>query len=410
MPRKRQTGEGGLYFDEKRGLWIGVIDNGFKPNGKRNQIRRTAKSQSVAREKLEKLKAEIAAHGSPLGNQTVAGWGAFWLEGFKTRKPQTYRTYTSILNTWVFPAIGKRNVKDVRPSDLQRIYEQIRKAGRSPSTALKTHNVMSSMFEAARLERIVSFNVAGDTRPPKAAKSTRDTLSPDETLRALEAATSHPDGTKWQVSLYGGIRQGERLGATIDSVDLERSTFTVQWNLVEGNYEHGCSGTCGKRAAGWCPDKQLIIPDGMEYRLLGGRFMLVPPKSGESRTFPLPASLRDRLERRVAELGLQPNPHGLLWPKEDGQPIDGRQDQAEWKALLIEAGIDKPKATTHWARHTAISDMAAAGVPDRTTGEIVGHKSPGVTGRYQHPSSKDALEAMGKLEARRQLPGPTQPS
>jgi len=399
MPRKRQTGEGGLYFDEKRQLWIGVVDHGYKPDGKRNQIRRTSKSQSVARAKLEKLKAEIAAQGSPLGNQTVAEWGAFWLEGIKLKKPQTFRTYHSILTTWVLPEIGRKNVKEVRPSDLQRIYRKMRDAGKASSTALKAHNVMSSMFESARLERIVAINVANDVRPPKTTKSARDTFTPDETLRLLSAASTLPQGSKWLVSLYAGIRQGERLGATIDSLDVSRGLFTVKWNLVEANYEHGCGGSCGRKHAGHCPERRMLIPEGIDYELLEGRFMLVPPKSGEPRTFPLPLSLVDAIVRDIGELG--PNPHGLLWPAYDGSPVTGREDQDEWRTLLVKAGVERPDATTHWARHTAISDFTAAGVAERVIGEMVGHKSAGVTGRYQHVSSMDAAEAMKKLEGRR---------
>jgi len=402
MPRKRQTGQGGLYFDATRKLWIGVVDNGYNDLGKRRQVRVTSKSQSIARDKLKKVMDEIEQFGSPLGNQTVAEWGAFWLEGIKAKKPQTYRTYASILRTWVFPVIGRKNVKDVRPSDLKAIYENIKRAGKSESTAVKAHTTMSSMFESARLERITKINVAGDIRPPKASKTKRGTLTPPETVRILEQSRTAPNGSKWWVSLYAGIRQGERIGATIDSIDFENSTFTVQWNLVEGNYEHGCGGACGRKS-GHCPQKRLVIPDGMPSRVLRGRYMLVPPKSGEPRTFPLTDKLRDMLQVHIDQLALKPNPHGLLWPNPDGTPTSGRADQAEWRALLIAAGVTRPEATTHWARHTAISDMSAIGISDGVIGEQVGHRSPGVTGGYKHVSSQDAAEAQRKLDERRQL-------
>jgi integrase len=401
VPRIRKSGDGGLYHDAKRDLWIGVVDIGFTPEGKRKQKRVTSRSQSTARDKLREVLDQVATTGSPLGNSTVAQWGAVWVEGFKDGKPQTYRTFKSLLKTWVFPVIGRKNVKDVRPSDMKRIYDNIKLAGRAGGTALKVHNVMSAMFEAARLERLTTVNVTKSIRPPRAAKTNRGTLSPDETGRILEA--SRVDGSKWWVSLYAGIRQGERLGATIDSIDFNRSLFTVQWNLVEGNYEHGCDGQCGKKASGHCPQKRLLIPDGMDSVLLGGRYMLVPPKSGEPRTFPLTIPLLDMLERHIISLQSQPNPHGLLWPNPDGTPISGRRDQEQWRALLVAAEVDRPAATTHWARHTAISDMSAAGVVDRTIGEMVGHKSPGVTGRYQHVSSQDAAEGMRKLGERRQV-------
>lgn len=403
MPRTRRTGEGGLYFDKKRNLWIGSLDNGFDKNGKRKQVRVSSRLQSVARAKLDNLKLEINNHGSPLRSQTVAEWGAFWVEGYKYQKPQTYRTYLSLLKTWVYPAIGRRTIKDVRPSDLRRIYDGIRSAGRSSSTALKVHTMLSGMFEAAKDERLTNGNVVKDIRSPKAAKVDRDTFTPAETLALLEAATQARDGSKWILSLYAGIRQGERIGATLDEADLQRGLFTVKWGLVEGNYEHGCGGECSAKAPGHCPQKRLLIPEGMDYKLLKGRLMLVPPKSGESRTIPLPLELVHILDAHIAALADRPNPFGLMWPAADGSPMSARDDQAEWKALLLAAGVDKLSATTHWARHTAISDLSASGVADRTIGEIVGHKSPGVTGRYQHVAMKDSTDAMDKLLARRQI-------
>lgn len=403
MPRKRSSGDGGLYYDKKRELWIGVVQNGFKPNGTRNQIRRTSKTQSGARAKLDQLKAEIALHRSPLGNQTVAQWGASWFPTILAKKPGTYRSYISVYKMWIEPVIGRKDLKDVLPSDLRKIYTNIMSAGKSGSTALKAHTVMSSMFEDARLERLVPSNVAKDIKPPKALRAERGSLSRDETAHLLAIADTLPDGTKWELSLTGGIRQGERLGATIDSIDFERGLFIIKWNLVEGNYDHGCGGVCGKKAAGYCPQKRLVIPDGMEYRRLNGRYLLVPPKSGEARAVPLSPEMLNKLMRQVTRVEAEPSPYGLLWPDKDGLPVSPRADQEQWRSLLVAAGIDRPDVTTHWARHTAISDMTALGIPQRVIGEIVGHKSAGVTGLYEHVSSQDAADAMAKLVERRQL-------
>lgn len=438
MPRTRESGAGGLYAIKRHGCaqvdeqwacgkkyatdcpravtvkWKGVVDLGFSPDGRRLQKAVTAKTQAATRTKLEALKQQIKTTGSPLGTKSVREWGAFWVAGYENGKPQTYRAYSSLLNKWVFPMIGRKKVGDVRASDLRTIYDSMRNAEKplSDSSVLKVHNMLSSMFEAARLERLAPSNVAKDIRAPKAAKSQRNTFTQDETKRILASSEIVRDGSKWLVSLWAGIRQGERCGATIDAVDLEAGTFTVKWNLVEGNFRHGCPdpSKCLKengphkgkpRPAGFCPQRRLIAPEGIDYRFLEGRHMLVPPKSGEERTFPLPESIMRRLQSHIESLSMRPNPHGLLWPSGDGSPMTNKEDQLEWEALLADAGIKRDRLTTHWARHTAISDLTNAGVAERVTGEIVGHKSPGVTGRYQHVASKDAIDAMGKLGERR---------
>jgi 4-hydroxyphenylpyruvate dioxygenase-like putative hemolysin len=37
MPRKRGSGDGGLYYIKSRKLWRGVVNNGYWPDGRRRQ-------------------------------------------------------------------------------------------------------------------------------------------------------------------------------------------------------------------------------------------------------------------------------------------------------------------------------------------------------------------------------------
>jgi site-specific recombinase XerD len=83
--------------------------------------------------------------------------------------------------------------------------------------------------------------------------------------------------------------------------------------------------------------------------------------------------------------------------------MTSREDQVEWKALIKAAGVNDDSITSYWARHTAISDLSASGVTDRAIGDMVGHRSPGVTGNYTHLSRQDSVEAMNKLELRRSI-------
>lgn len=397
MPRQRKTGEGGLYFDKNRKLWIGVVDV-KTDDGRRKQRRVTSKSQSAAREKLAALKEDLKRGIAPSGSHTVAGWGSLWLETeCKAKlKPAPYRAYMSIFNTWIEPSIGKIDLREVRPSHLRSIYDRAKRAGKSGATQVKIHTVISSMFEAARYERLVDHNVAKDTRPPRADKTTRSALDGPQMRAALTAAESARHGTKWFMSLYAGLRQGERTGATLDSLDLVNNIFTVQWSLTSANFEHGCDGMCGKVRAGNCPAKQMVISDGLEWRPLSGRFILVRPKSGEPRSFQIPQGLADRLAGHIDELAQQPNRFGLLWPAADGSPMVDKDDQKEWRDLLVSAGLDL-ETSSHWARHTAVSAMTEKGTADRIIGEIVGHKSAGVTARYQHISTAATGDAMGNV-------------
>jgi integrase len=416
MSKKRSAGDGGLYFLKSRGLWRGVIDVGFGPDGRRLQKSVHSRTMNGAREKLDELRKEIKEHGEPLDkNTTVEKWAEHWLETAcrPHLKPAPFSSYKSVIRTWVVPVIGKKKVAAVKPSDIRLVYLAISKAGRSSSTALKVHNVMSGMFEAARLDKVTARNVIKDVLAPSAAISTRGALPTEDALRVLRAAAQLEDGTRWWVALLGGVRQGERLGATLDSIDFERNTFTVQWSLTEAKFEHGCGGSCDKKRGGSCPKRKLVMADGLEYRQLDGRLCLVRPKSGRPRSFPLIPALAEALRRYLVATADRPNPHGLIWRKPDGSPITGGQDGAAWRELLLSAGLitaeqaKEPKdrqegtpdiPTTHWARHTTATVLMELGVDAKVVAEIVGHVSEEITRKhYQHVTSALAQDAMGKL-------------
>jgi integrase len=415
MPKRRSPGDGGLFYIPSRDLWRGVVDAGFNPNGTRRQVSITSRTQRGARDKPNLLKNEIEEFGSPLDrHKTLEQWAAHWLETVcrPKLKPKPYSVYQSVMKTWILPELGKKAIALVKPSDVRLVYRAINAAGRSSSTALKAHNIMSAMFESARRDGIVGRSVMTDVDAPRAAASERDAIPTEDAIRILVAASSRFDGTRWWTALLGGVRQGERIGATLDSLDLDNGLFTVQWSLTEATFEHGCGGTCNVSRGGSCPQRRLILADGLEHRQLDGRLCLVRPKSGKPRTFPLIPQLVEALRRYLTATADRPNPHNLIWRNEDGSPITSTQDSAEWRDLLLAAGViteeqakpvrlqspgTLPAPTTHWARHTTATVLMELGVDARIIGEIVGHASEEITRHYQHVSSAAAREAMDRL-------------
>ncbi len=415
MPKRRAHGDGGLYFIKSRKLWRGVVDAGFDSSGKRVQKYVHARSQTDARNRLDELKRELAEHGRTLDRTTtVAAWSETWLEEIcrPNLKPSGLRTYTSLVRTWIVPTIGHKRVSALRPTDARQVYKAIKEAGRASATALKVHQVLSSMLADARRDKLIAVNIMAEVDPPRPDDSTRDALSTDDALRVLAAAAQLVDGTRWWVALLAALRQGERLGATIDSIDFGANEFHVQWSLTEATFEHGCSGTCSAKRGGSCPARRLVLPDGIRHRVLEGRMVLVPPKSGKTRVVPLLPQVAEALRRYLAATADWPNPHGLIWRRPDGSPITGGEDNEAWRALLLAAGVitpaqalakkDRPEGTpetptTHWARHTTVTVLMELGVPPKIAAEIAGHADVAVTDRYTHVSSAAAHDAMAKL-------------
>lgn len=416
MPKKRSHGDGGLYELKARGLWRGVVDVGFHPDGRRKQRSVTARTKTEARAKLEELRKEIAEFGAPLDKtMTVEAWAQRWLRDVcePQMKPKALQGYESAVNHWIVPTLRKKRVSALRPSDVRAVTLAVTDAGRAVSSAQKVYAVLSSMLEAARRDGLCAKNVAKDVTPPGTGENARGALETEVALRVLQTALKRADGSRWWFAILTGMRQGERLGATIDSIDLDRHEFTVQWSLSEVRFRHGCGDSCGKARAGSCPKRRLLVAPGLTHRQLSGRLCLVRPKSGRVRTFPLIPALETLLTDYLST-ETTPNPHGLIWRNPDGSPITPEQDQAEWRDLLLEAGaitLEQAKPprersegtpdtpTTHFARHTTATVLMELKVDPKVIGEIVGHVNVRTTQRYQHVSSNEArkaLEAIGQ--------------
>lgn len=421
MPKKRNHGDGALFELKSRGLWRGVADAGFKPDGSRDQRYVHAKTQREARAKLEALKAEIKEHGAPLDKtMTVEAWANHWLDTIAGPKvgPNTIKVYRSMTTRWILPVLGRKRISALKPSDMRAVTKAITDAGLSTGTASKAHNIMSGMLESARLDGVAGRNVARDVVAPTVLAAERGALSTEHAFSVIRAALGREDGTRWLFALLTGMRQGERLGATLDSIDFERREFTVRWSLAEVKFRHGCGGTCSMKRAGACPQRVHDIRPGLRHRILQGRLVLLPPKSGKTRTFPLIPQLAAPLTQYLHSMIDRPNPHGLIWRNTDGSPITATQDNDEWRSLLLEAGVItegqalRPKdrepgtpqpPTGHWARHTTVTVLMELGVDPKIIGEIVGHGTERITRHYQHVSSDVARAAMDAIGERFRL-------
>lgn len=414
--RRRGNGDGGLYWIESRNLWRAVVDNGYTPDGRRRQLSATGRTAAIAREKLKEKLHEIDAFGAPIDKtRKVQDWAQHWLDTVtRTKlKPNAQASYESVTRNWISPVLGGRAVATLKPSDVRAVIKNVTDSGRSSSTALKAYNILSGMLEAARVEGLCSRNVANDVNPPKAEVSTRGALSTEDALRILKVAADKPGGARWWVALLAGLRQSERIGQRISSLDLDsdKPILAVEWQLDEIPSEHGCDAladgtwSCGKKRGAACPRSRLKIPYGFEYQQLAGRLCLIRPKSGRARYVPLIPALAAALRADIAAADGKPNPHGLIWRHDSGAPILPAEDQQEWREILFEAGIitaeqltpgsDVP--TTHWARHTTATVLMELGVDAKIIGEIVGHQSEAITRRYQHVSSSAARDAMDRL-------------
>lgn len=410
MAKKRGHGDGALYYSANRGLWRAVVDLGRDDQGKRVQKEITSKDRKTVLAKLKKLIEAVEENGGDVPEQAplLSVWAEKWFtaRAAHTVDPKTLATYRSLSKRWIVPTLGKKSVDKIRASDVAALRTAIvDKAGRSTSTARQAQVVLSLMLDAAKADRYIRHdNPAKLVRKPKGTQVERAAIPTPDAINLLKVAADmpHTAGSRWWVKLLLGLRQTEILGATLADLDLEAGIYTVNWKLEELKRAHGCGGTCDKKRGANCPEATWVVPDDFEMKHLQDRWHLTRPKSRTGRIVPLVPVLVEVLKRHIEAHKNEPNPHGLIWRKPDGSPIEPKEDAADWRDLLQAAGLitedeNKPGGTAmtgHWARHTTVTVLAEMGVDFQIIGEIVGHSSAQVTAIYRHAQDKEKRATM----------------
>lgn len=116
---------------------------------------------------------------------------------------------------------------------------------------------------------------------------------------------------------------------------------------------------------------------------------LYKTKNGTARDIDLNAVALGALKTLKAWAGNSP----LVHVDEKGESLARYRDW--FNAAVESAGI--PDYTWHCNRHTFASRLVMAGVPLRTVGELLGHRSPAMTWRYSHLAPSHRQDAVARL-------------
>lgn len=222
-----------------------------------------------------------------------------------------------------------------------------------------------------------------------------------------------------------GSRQGECLGLRWRYVDLEAALFHPQWQLQRLTWRHGCSdphecGTrlhrfdacppacgahkgykrgCPKPCTESCTKHASACPDRK-----GGGLVFTRPKTKKSRSeVPIPPPFipylvdhKAQQEEMKAAAGEAWQECGAVFTRDDGRPLDPRQDWEEFKEILAEAGIDD-RRLYDGSRHTAGTILNELGVDIVTIMEILRHTQIAQTRRYVKGRSQLSKNAMNRI-------------
>ena len=371
MSGKRPDGEGTVR-KRSDGRWEGRVVIGHREDGAPIYKSVFAKTQ---KELLPKLHAVIDEYRgvdlSESSSMTLSEWTERWLREYAepTLRPNTFRSYRQLIDCYIAPALGQKQLRSVTQKDVQRLYNSMKKQPvsrtesdrtLSDATVRRTHMVLHEIMEAAVRAKLISRNPTQGTKVPKNNYKPKTILNEEQLESFMEAIQSEP---VWRDFFYTelttGLRLGEICGLKWSDLDEEAGRLTVRRSVKKG------------------PGGALEIGETKTEK--GTRSILLPA-----------STLRLLRERRAAAVTewIFPSP---LHPEE---PVSPSSAYNRLKKILRDAKL--PDLRFHDLRHTFATHALTSGVDPKTLSGILGHTNASFTlDTYTHVTTGMQKNAAG---------------
>lgn len=372
--RNRAPGEGTLYEEKSRNRWVGavVID------GKRRKV--TAKTKTEARQRLNAL-TRSRDNGEQVGdgNTTVAQLVDKWMArdvASRSIAPSTLDTYRWSTRT-INAGLGKRRVRELTTDDIENWLDKMSEAGLARSSLKKFRSTLRQALEFGERRGVVNRNAASIAKLTPGARPTaeRTALTTDQLRTFLTVCSNERLGAMFAIQATVGLRPGEASGLCWDAVHLESGTITIRTAVRnEGNTAVLVDRLKTRRA-----HRAVVLPAEVVRMLAEHR-------------------RRQNVERLASDSWAD---RRLVFATRAGTPLSASNVRRELDRVTSEA--DLPSVTPNELRHTAASNLSAAGVPIEQIADVLGHTDTAMLMEvYRHavrPSIGAAASAMDRLIA-----------
>ena len=369
MSRKRGQGEGSIYR-RKDGLWTAQVT----VEGK--HISKYFKTQQEARLWLLTTNSQIRDGLILSGaNITYEQYLNEWLITIKsTIRPKTHEQYTQIVQQHILPYLGVIKLKDLRPDNIQSLYNRKLKDGASERTVILIHSVLHRSLNLAVKWELLGRNPADAVTRPRIRRREMKTLD-DTQVRSLIMVSK---GTKYEtlfwLAVNTGLREGELIGLKWSDLDWKTQKLQIQ-RQVQRTKDQGLMFCEPKSASG----RRVVFLGKTTIEMLRKHFEL------------------QQTERQFA--GAKWKENDLVFPTSVGTPMEPSNLLKHFKDYLKLANL--PDIRFHDLRHTAASLMLLKGIHPKVVQERLGHSDIGITlNLYSHVlpgMQEDASEKLDEL-------------
>lgn len=237
-PAKKRVALGhGLYKRPKDGKFEHLYSE-MTPTGPKQHIK-TLEAKNVKDARIEIAARETKRHSgggiAAPDRATLAEVAADYFDSVESSlSPRTVTLYKQRWVTHIEPALGRKQVQKITPSDVSRLLKKLKDDGKSEWTRHGVLTIIGSLFEHARIRGIVNDSptrkLAKTERPKMRNKKKVQRLDPEQLAKLLAAAS---EGWKPYLTTvaYTGMRASEALGLRWKDVDTAERVIRVTHQL-----------------------------------------------------------------------------------------------------------------------------------------------------------------------------------
>lgn len=280
-------------------------------------------------------------------------------------RPITLRTYRMCLQH-AREAFGSQPVGQITESDVRRLAADLAARGRSKRTVGLVLMLVRATLARAMRQNAVTRNVAEHVGAQGKPKQERKPLTLAELQAIAKVAADDRLAACWRLTMLG-MRRSEVLGLRWRDIDLDKGTVSVRHSRT-GN---GPELTKPKTKKG---ERTLYLADDDA------------------------ALLRSWRARLVGDLGVVAGkPDSFIAVDGFGELLRPEAYSDEWARLCHRAGIRR-RVLLHEARHSSVTVMRAAGLPDRVIAAHHGHDEQVMVSVYDHADQDaDGLAEVARM-------------
>lgn len=292
-------------------------------------------------------------------------------------KPNTYKTYRTVLENHAIPHFGNFELKDVKPMMYQKFIDGKLEIGLSMKTARRIHNVLYQAYKRALINGYITKNPCEHVSIKRREVKKLKFIEPKLVAPLIKSLYKRGQiyGLFFKLLFDTGLQKGEAAALQWSDINWKDRTITVKHSL---DFQP--------------EDDDPILGDTKTYH--STRTIEIRP----SLLSELQIHLKYQNERKLVLEELYSHDLNLVLCRDNGTPLPKSTLFNAFKGCLEEIGhLSLP--IIHSTRHTHAVMLLEAGADMKFVQERLGHGSMQITSDvYAHVSKKIAARSIDKFD------------